>query len=168
MKRLILIAGSSFLILALTLSCQSPVPTDIPNEQYPADISGRVIIAGFLSEQGSIYSPPNDETFWVVDITFTNKAYELPDISGYDHWNIVVGDKYYWIPELLKQDSLPLLNVPANQTEEKMVCFQVPSSLKVGDARLAYQAQKLVSFGRLTSDGKVAGYDWGLRMVVNK
>ena len=149
------------MFLALTLSCQSPVSTDTPNEQYPADISGRVIIAGFLSEQGSIYSPPNDETFWVVDITFTNKAYQLPDISGYDHWNIVVGDKYYWIPELLKQDRLPLLNVPANQTEEKMVCFQVPSSLKVGDARLAYQAQKLVSFGWLTGDGKVAGYDWG-------
>jgi len=162
------IAVLGFLFLALTLSCQSPVPTDIPNEQYPADISGRVIIAGFLSEQGSIYNPPGDETFWVVDITFTNRAYELPDISGYDHWNIVVGDKYYWIPELLKQDSLPLLNVPANQTEEKMVCFQVPSSLKVGDARLAYQAQKLVSFGWLTGDGKVAGYDWGSRTAVNK
>jgi hypothetical protein len=168
MKQLIRIGVSSFFIVALTLSCQSPVPTDIPNEQYPADISGRVIMAEFLSEQGSIYRPPNDETFWVVDITFTNKAYELPDISGYDHWNIVVGDKYYWIPELLKQDRLPLLNVPANQTEKKIVCFQVPSSLKVGDARLAYQAQKLVSFGRLTGDGKVAGYDWGSRTAVNK
>jgi len=168
MKRLILIAIWSFLILALTLSCQSRVPTDITDEQYPADISGRVTIAGFLSEQGAIYSPPHDETFWVVDITFTNKAYELPDISGYDHWNIVVGDKYYWIPELLKQDRLPLLNVPANQTEKKVVCFQVPSSLKVGNARLAYQAQKLVSFGRLVGGGKVAGYDWGSRTVVNK
>ena len=156
------------MVLALTLSCQSPVPTNTQNEQYPADISGRVIIAGFLSEQGSIYSPPNDETFWVVDITFTNKAYELPDISGYDHWNVVAGDKYYWIPELLKMDKLPLLFVPAGQTEKKVVCFQVPGSLKLRDARLFYQAQKLVSFGPLTGGEKAAGYDWGSKTVVNK
>jgi hypothetical protein len=80
----------------------------------------------------------------------------------------VFGDKYYWIPELLKQDTLPLLNVPANQTEKKVVCFQVPSSLKVSNARLAYQSQKLISFGPLTGGGKVAGYDWGSKTVVNK
>jgi hypothetical protein len=160
MKRLKQIAVWSFLILVFTLSCQPPVTTDIPDGQYPADISGRVIIAGFLSEQGSVYSPPDNEAFWVVDITFSNKSYELPDISNYDHWNIVVGNKYYWIPELLKQDRLPLLNVPANQTAKKVVCFQVPGGLKAGDARLAYQAQKLVSFGKLTINGKVARYDW--------
>ena len=174
----------SVIVLALTLSCQSPVPTDTPNGQYPADISGRVIIAGFLSEQGSVYSPPNKETYWVVDIVFTNNGYEItgpppaptnapteqpryPDINGYDHWNIVAEGKYY-IPEQLETDKRPPLTVPIGQTKKTVVCFQVPSNLKLSDARLSYQAQKVVSFGLLTGGEKSAGYDWDLKTIVNK
>jgi len=59
-----------FIILSLVLGCQSPVPTNTPTEQprYLADISGHVTIVGSLRVYGSVYSPPNNETYWVVDI----------------------------------------------------------------------------------------------------
>ncbi len=113
------------------------------------------------------YVPVND-VLWVANIKFTNRSYELPDISSYDHWNIVAGDIYYGIPELLKIDKLPLLTVPAGQTEEKLVCFQVPASLNIGSARLAYQTQKLVSFGQLTGGRVVEGYDWDNKFVLDR
>lgn len=172
------------IILLLILGCQSPVPTNTPTEQpqYPADISGHVTIVGFLRAQGSVYSPPNNETYWVVDIVFTNNGYEItgpppvstdvsteqprdPDISGYDHWDVVAGGKYYWP---LKMDEPPLLTVPIGQTKKTVVCFQVPGNLKLNDTRLYYQAQKVVSFGPLTGGEKAAGYDWDLKTIVNK
>jgi hypothetical protein len=174
-------------VVLLILGCQSSVPTNTPTGQtrYPADISGHVTIVGFLRAQGSVYSPPNNETYWVVDIVFTNNGYEItgpppaptnapteqprdPDISGYDHWNVVAGGKYYRIPELLDMDKPPLLTVPIGQTKKTVVCFQVPGNLKLSDAQLYYQAQKVVSLGPLTGGEKAAGYDWDLKTIVNK
>jgi len=120
-----------------------------------------------------------------VDIVFTNNGYEItgpppaptyapteqprdPDISGYDHWNVVAGGKYYRIPELLDMDKPPLLTVPIGQTKKTVVCFQVPGNLKLSDAQLYYQAQKVVSLGSLTGGEKAAGYDWDLKTIVNK
>jgi hypothetical protein len=181
---LILFTVCSSLILAFTSGCQSPIPTNKPTEQpqYPANISGHVTIVGFLREHGSVYKPPKGESYWVVDIVFTNISYEItgpppvstnaspeqprdPDISSYDHWDIVAGGKYYWP---LEMDKPPLLTVPIGQTKKTVICFQVPDNLKLSDTRLYYQAQKEVSFGSLTGGDKAAGYDWDLKTTVDK
>ena len=174
-------------VVLLILGCQSSVTTNTPTGQtrYPADIRGHVTIVGFLREQGAVYSPPNNETYWVVDIVFNNNGYEItgpppaptnapteqpsdPDISGYDHWNVVAGGKYYRIPELLDMDKPPLLTVPIGKTEKTVVCFQVPGNIKLSDTQLYYQAQKVVSLGPLTGGEKAAGYDWDLKTIINK
>jgi hypothetical protein len=151
-------------LFILGLDCQSLASnnTQTGQPQYPDDISGNVIVAGYLVDRGTIYRPPSNNTFWVVDIIFTNNMYELPDISGYDHWNIVFGNTYYWIPELLKTDKLQLLIVSTNQTEKKLVCCQEPDSTLVSDTRLDYETRKIISFGRLTGGAKVNGYNWDL------
>ncbi len=174
-SRLVLLALCSIAAAALTLSCQSPAQTTVPTpaptttpNQCPADIKGTVLIVGFLSAQATVYNPPADQTFWVVDITFINTNFELPDISSYDHWNVVAGTTYYWVPDVLKAEKQPTVFAPVGQIEKKVVCFQVPASLKLSDARLYYQAQKIVAFGPLTGGQKAAGYDWDLKTIVNK
>jgi len=116
-------------------------------------------------------------------IVFTNNGYEItgppptnapteqprdPDISGYNHWNVVAGGKYYRIPEQLETDKPPLLTVPIGQTKKTVVCFQVPGNLKLSDAQLYYETQKVISLGPLTGSEKAAGYDWDLKTIVNK
>jgi hypothetical protein len=156
-----------FLFLILVSGCRSPGPTNTSTLRYPADISGSVIIASYIIVMREIYVPAVD-VLWVANIKFTNRSYELPDISSYDHWNVVAGNTYYGIPEILKIDKLPLLTVAADQTEEKLVCFQVPANLNIGSARLAYQAQKLVSLGQLTGGRVVNGYNWDFKNAISQ
>jgi hypothetical protein len=155
-----------FLFAILVSGCRLPGPKNISTDKYSADISGTFIIASYIIVMREIYIPSVD-VLWVANIKFTNRSYELPDISSYDHWNIVAGETYYGIPEILKIDKLPLLTVPVGQTQEKLVCFQVPASLNTGSARLAYQSQKLVSFGQLSGGRVVEGYNWDYKNAVN-
>jgi hypothetical protein len=156
-----------FVFLIVVSGCRSTGPANQSTDRYPADMSGSVIIASYIIVMREIYVPAVD-VLWVTNIKFTNRSYELPDISSYDHWNVVAGDTYYGIPEILKIDKLPLLSVPVDQTEEKLVCFKVPVSLNIGSARLVYQAQNLLSFGQLSGGRVVDGYNWDYKNAISQ
>ena len=149
-------------------STSPPSSTSAPlASTYPADISGNVKIAGSLTNKYDlVFPPPENETYWVVNISITNMSYKLPITGNYEHWQIVAGDSIYWIAELLKLDhDPPSLSIPTGYTGEIVICFHVPSTLQIRDAQICYRGQEPYSYGQLTGGQKVDVYDWDAKTV---
>jgi len=154
-----------------TPTLQSP-----PASEYPADISGHVIIAekviakyGRNKADTIELGPLEGKTYWIVDISVKNKSYENAVIANSSHWKITVGDKVYDAqrPFADIQSAYPM-TVPVGEVGETTIRFLVPDTLKVKDAKLCYQGQEPFSYGNLSGGDKVAVYDWDLKEPVRE
>jgi hypothetical protein len=155
-------------ISPLTISCSGEMltPTN-PSAKYAANITGNVIITNSLQASTS-YTRFNNESMqriWIVNVTFTNRGYNNPEIRSYYYWTLVPGNNYpLWD---WKIEAFPLLFVPLNQTAECVLGFLVPTSARIDDTWLRYENDKIISFGRLIGGQVVQGYDWETKTVLN-
>jgi len=159
------------LIILLTLSTgcvPQSVPTDVATAQYPAEISGHVRIPNVLkSDQGLFNTTRSAFTFWIVDITFTNKGYADPEVISIFLFKLVAGSKIYSLTEAVMPGENSLLSLPVSHTGETVSCFRVPANLNPSDAWLKYESHGAVSYGRLTGGEKIPGYDWEKRSTAS-
>jgi len=174
---------SLVIITTLAIGCEGSLSTSAPGlvttppaSEYPADIIGRVTIADFLHMRNlSDRHAGVGEVFWVVDISIKNKSYERAVTSDYKDWHIAVGGEVYYLEGGLTQllhlrdkTTLDDMNIPVGQIGQTTICFSVPDTLKVSDAKLCYQGQEPYSYGKLTGGDKVAVYDWDLKTVIEE
>jgi hypothetical protein len=141
---------------------------------YPADISGHVTIPEYLHIRNmSDRSAVADQVFWVVDISIKNISYERSVTSDYENWYITVGDEIYLLEGGLTQllhlrdkTTIDNMDITLGHTGQTTICFSVPDTLNVSDARLCYRGQEPFSYGKLTGGDVVAVYDWDLKKAV--
>jgi len=145
---------------------QEGPPSD---SEYPADISGHVTIADKVRAATAIPVAPNKENhvFWIVDFYVRNVAYsEAMVVSaelGYKGWEIVAGDQAYVPRSAGTPESASIALSEAGQFK---LCFSVPNTLQVNDARICYLGQEPYSYGKLTGGDKIEAYDWDLRKPI--
>jgi hypothetical protein len=154
--------------VSITSSTNHSLPSSTLNASstYPADISGRVTIPEFLHMKNcSDTRAGANQVFWVVDISIKNKAYERVVTSDYEDWHISAGGEVYhqWegrteILHLRDKFTVDDMNVPTGQTGQTTICFSVPDTLKISDAKLCYQGQEPYSYGKLDGGEKVSLY----------
>lgn len=180
---IIQIVLSLAMLCGLATSCAIPSPISTsgstpapPASEYPADISGHVIIAEKVIAKYDRNKPDTTELtplegqiFWIVDISVNNKAYENPVTASYKDWKIVAGDKVYDSQKPF-MDIWPStdMSVPVGDSGETIIRFPVPDTLEVSSAKLSYQGQEPYSYGNLSGGDKVAVYDWDLKKVVEE
>jgi len=165
------IALSLVVVMGLATGCALPSATSPPASEYPADISGRVIIAEKVRAKYNRDKPDTMELtplegkiFWIVDISVKNKTYKDLVTASYKDWKIVAGDKVYDsqkpFMDIWPSTSMSVLVGAAGETTFR---FAVPDTLKVSGTKLCYQGQEPYSYGKLTGGDRVAVYDWDLR-----
>ena len=149
----------------------------LPASEYPARISGRVIIterviAYYKTAQTPTrmeLTPPEGKIWWVVDISIKNIAYKEEILTSYDRWAIEADDQVYYAKSYL--DMIPAaypLIVSTGQAGQTTFRFLVPDSLRVGETKLVYQCSEGVSYGTLSGGEKAPLYDWDSRIVIKE
>jgi len=174
----ILIAVSLVVAFGLAVGCE-PSPsistteskTSLQVSEYPADISGHVIITDILKARDKSdtleLTPLEGKVFWIVDIVVKNTAYENSVKASYKDWAIVDGDNVYEVPTPFGNISTSSeMSVPVGESGETTFRFSVPSTLKLHGAELRYQGQEPYSYGKLTGGDMVAVYDWDLKTAI--
>ena len=180
---IIQIALASVLIIGLVTGCEVLSPTSTPDitpeptltlSEYPADISGHVIVAEKVKCLTLTAVPPNEEgdIFWIVDITVKNNAYTDPveaDFQmGYKGWVITANDKAYMPVCCGSSEENPTIDLTVGQTGQFMLHFIVPQTLQINDSQICYQGQEPYSYGKLTGGDKVVAYDWGSKTAIEE
>lgn len=160
----------------LAVSCAVPSAIPPPSSEYPADISGHVIIAEKVivkydrnKPDTMELTPSEDQIYWIIDISVKNKAYENAVTASYKDWKIVADDKVYDCPKPVA-DIWPStdMSVPVGGTGETTIRFRVPKTLNVSSAKLCYEGQEPYSYGKLSGGDKVAVYDWDSQTVIEQ
>lgn len=180
MKRLFSVILTLLVLVSGITSCEptpvpAPIPTPAPSKtpiittQYPANISGHVIIAEKLMVNGreDITCEEND-VFWLVNISVENKNYEHPITAEYNNWVIVVGSDTYQVATILRviEDESSPINIPLGSTGQLIMGFCVPHNLTLRNAEVRYNGQKPYSYGKLIGGDKVIAYDWDSKKVL--
>jgi hypothetical protein len=165
------------ILCVIVAGCGRSPSTSSSNPTYPADISGHVVIPQYLYVRDVTMWKNEGETdvFWVVEISIKNISYERPfthDYDDYKNWQIVAGNETYPLGEglmrALRYKEIPEQDnwsIPVGQSGNITVCFSVPGTLKVSDAKLCYQGQEPYFYGKLTGGDMVEVYDWNSRNV---
>jgi hypothetical protein len=149
----------------------------LPISEYPAQISGRVVIvekviAYYKPAQTPTrmeLAPPEGKIWWVIDISVKNIAYKEEISASYDRWAIEADNQVYYAKSYL--DMIPAaypMNAPTGQTGQTTFRFLVPDSLRVGETKLVYQCSEGVSYGTLSGGEKAPLYDWDSRTVIKE
>ena len=149
----------------------------LPTSEYPAQISGRVVIvekviAYYKPAQTPTrmeLTPPEGKIWWVIDISVKNIAYKEEILTSYDRWAIEADGQVYYAKSYL--DMIPAaypMNVPTGQIGQTTFRFLVPDSLRVGETKLVYQCSEGVSYGTLSGGEKAPLYDWDSRTVIRE
>jgi len=149
----------------------------LPASEYPAQISGRVVIAEkviayYKPAQTATrmeLTPPEGKIWWVIDISVKNIAYEEEIIASYNRWAIEAGTQVYYAKPYL--DMIPAaypMSVPVGQTGQATFRFLVPDSLRVWETKLIYQGSEAASYGTLSGGERVPLYDWDSRTVIKE
>jgi hypothetical protein len=170
---------ASQLFVSLLITCFLVVGCENLTSQsstYPADISGHVIIPELLHMKNlNDRGAGVNEVFWVVDISIKNKSYERAVTSDYKDWQIEAGGTVYYLEGGLTQllnlsdkTTVDDMSVQIGQTGQTTICFSVPDTLKVRDAKLCYQGQEPYSYGELTGGNLVAVYDWDSKTFIEE
>jgi len=152
-------------------------PELLPATEYPAQISGRVIIAEkviayYKTAQNPTrmeLTPPEGKIWWVIDISVKNMAYEEEILTSYDRWAIEADGQVYYAKSYL--DMIPAaypMTVPTGQTGQTTSRFLVPDSLRVDETKLIYQCSEGISYGTLSGGERVPLYDWDSRTVIRE
>ncbi|OGN95186.1 MAG: hypothetical protein A2Z75_02250 [Chloroflexi bacterium RBG_13_50_10] len=152
-------------------------PKLLPASEYPAQISGRVVIAEKIvayykpaqTPTRMELTPPEGSIWWVIDISVKNIAYKEEISASYDRWAIEADNQVYYAKPYL--DIIPAsypLNVLTGQAGQTTFRFLVPDSLKIGETKLVYQGSEAVSYGTLSGGEKVPLYDWDSRTVIRE
>lgn len=145
--------------------------------EYPAQISGRVIIAEKViayykpaqTPTRMELTPPEGKIWWVVDISVKNIAYEEEITTRNDRWAIKAGDQvYYGKPYLGSIPASYPMSVPTGQTGQTTFRFLLPDNLRVGETKLLYQGNEAVSYATLSGGERVPVYDWDSRTVIKE
>jgi len=144
--------------------------------QYPADISGRVIIPERVIAKWSADAPDpleltheEGKVWWIIEVSVRNKAYKEPITSRYQDWPLKVSDGVYYAKSYQDQIRAAYpLSVPSGGTGQTTFRFLVPDTLKVGEAQLAYRGSEGVSYGALSGGERVPLYDWDSKTVINE
>jgi hypothetical protein len=160
-------------VFILVVSCEK-LPSTSSNSEYPADISGHVIIPEVLYVRNvTMWKNEGErENFWVVEISISNTSYEHNITHDCENWQIEAGGKVYPLGEglmrALRYKEVPYheeWDIPTGQSGKMTVCFSVPDTLKISDAIICYQGQEPYSYGKLTGGDLVEAYDWDSRVV---
>lgn len=158
---------------------QLPPPAELPfptASEYPADISGHVIIAEKVIAKYDRNKPDTTELtplegqiYWIVDISVKNKAYENAVTASYKDWKIVADDKVCDSQKPF-MDIWPstAMSVLVGDTGETTIRFPVPDTLEVSSAKLCYQGQEPYSYGNLSGGDRVAAYDWDNKTIIEE
>lgn len=174
-----LIFFSIVLILSLIMSTNlsgcggESFQTDKAIADSLAEISGQVMISKTIKSNALVIFSTNtsDEKrpfIWIVNVTFTNRGYENPIINVANEWNIVVGERIYNTDNNIQPDISPLITVPINQTGNVVLCFLIYDDINVSDALLRFTKGTDVSYGRLSGDEIIPGYDWESKSVIEE
>lgn len=149
------------------ISERTPTPS-----VYPADISGRVIIAEKMKCLTAIAVPPNREgnVFWIIDISVKNNGYSEPVEAnfqmGYKGWVIIANDKAYMPVGCGSIGENPPIYLTIGKTGKFMLHFSVPQTIQIDNAQICYRGQEPYSYGKLSFVDKVAAYDWGSKTEI--
>lgn len=169
------------IILGLSISCamQSPMttPTITPeatpaHSEYPADISGQVIVAEKMKCLTAIAVTPHKEgdIFWIVDISVKNNAYNDPVEANlqtsYKGWAIIANDKTYMPVVCGSSKTNPPIDLTLGQKGKFMLYFSMPQTLQISSAQICYKDQEPYSYGSLSFVDKVTAYDWGSKTII--
>ncbi len=182
MKRIILVTLLSLILVLSILGCDdiiAPLITPpIPPSEYPADITGDVVSAGFVqnyieNSHGKLEARRGFE-FWVVNIYVKNKDYSQPISGYYEDWVIKGNNSTYRPPDKLIQ-LLRATNAkysfdtcPTGKTKRMTGIFEVSVNLSVDNALISYQGTEPYSYGKLTGGDRVVGYDLLAKRVVDE
>jgi len=168
------------LIIVLSSSCSSSyeaptsyepptsyeAPEDSPNQsagQYPAEISGKVIVAEKLQQGTAIPVAPSDENrvYWLQEITIKNVSYPDPIEAyisgggGWTKWRLVYNDdEYAWTH--ITDD----IHIDRGETTTFWTYCTMPRYLEISDVQIRYIGQEPYSYGDLTLVDEVEAYDW--------
>lgn len=174
MKRIFLVA-TVILVLVLSIVSCTPTPataptTAPPTSEYPADISGQVIIPHKVIGEPPELRLADGLIRWIIHVRVKNKSYENRVTSDSHGWKIIVKHNEYLAEHhTVAWGSPSTMSVPSGQIGETVLRFVVPSTLRLsGDAKLCYIGQEPYSYGKLTAGDKVAAYDWSSKKVVTE
>lgn len=168
---------------SVTAPSSKSTPT-LPASEYPADISGHVIIADKVIVQGrtkKIEEKPfgNDAVWWIVEVSVKNKDYDYPIKSIWDKsismpkgitdniiWSIIIDGKLFSGLGNLSLFVPPSMSISKGQSGKTTFLFESRNNINPGDAMIRYAGEEPFSYGKLTGGDKMAVYDWDLKKAM--